>query len=84
MHRLAWLVIPLSLAACGGGKSAVTLSVTCDGGTELFGAASIEVLGDTVDGHPTLNFPDPANPGKTGTISVRPHGHCKVTPQAPS
>lgn len=84
MHRLAWLVIPLSLAACGGSKSASTFSVTCDGGTQLFGAASIDVSGDLVDGRPTMTFPDPANPGKTGTISVPPHGHCKVTPQAPS
>ncbi len=79
MQRLAWLLIPLSLAACGGSKSSTTLSVKCDGGTELFGAASIDLLGDTVDGRPTMNFPDPANPGKTGTISVPPHGHCKVT-----
>jgi len=81
MHRLAWLVIPLSLTACGGSKSASTLSVTCDGGTQLFGAASIDVLGDVTDGHPTMRFPDPANSGRTGTISVPPHGRCKVTPQ---
>jgi hypothetical protein len=80
MHRLAWLLFPLLLAACGGGKPAVTLSVACDGGVELFGAASIEVLGDPVNGRPTMNFPDPANPGKTGTISVQPHGHCTITP----
>jgi len=84
MYRLAWLVIPLSLGACGGGKSTATLSVTCDGGTQLFGAASIDVLGDLVDGRPTINFPDPVSAGKTGTISVPPHGHCKVTPQPPS
>jgi hypothetical protein len=85
MHRLAWLVILLALAACGGGKSAVTpLAVTCSGGTELYGAASIDVSGDLVDGRPTMTFPDPTNPGKTGTISVQPHGHCKITVQAPS
>jgi len=84
MHRLVWLLIPLSLAACGGGKSAATLSVKCDGGTELYGAASLDLLGDPVDGRPTMNFPDPANGGKTGTMSVPPHGHCKVTPQAPT
>lgn len=84
MRRLAWLVIPLSLAACGGGKSVPTLSVTCDGGTQLYGATSIDVLGDLVGGRPTMNFPDPVSAGKTGTISVPSHGHCKVTPQAPS
>jgi len=46
MHRLIWLAIALSLTACGGGKSAGTLSVTCEGGTQLNGAASIDVLGD--------------------------------------
>ena len=84
MRRLAWLVIPLWLAACGGGKSAASISVTCSGGTELYGAASVDVSGDLVDGRPTLTFPDPTNPGKTGTILVQPHGHCKITVQAPS
>jgi hypothetical protein len=84
MHRLAWLLIALSLAACGGSKSGPTLSVSCDGGTELFGATSIDVAGDTVDGRPTMTFPDPVNAGKTGTISVPPHGHCKITSRAPS
>jgi hypothetical protein len=82
MHRLAWFLIPLSLAGCGGKSSAPTLSVTCSGGAQLFGAASIEVLGDVVNGRPTMSFPDPVNPGKTGAISVQPGGDCKITPQA--
>jgi hypothetical protein len=84
MHRLAWLVIPLWLAACGGGKSAASISVTCSGGTELYGATSIDVSGDLVDGRPTMTFPDPTNPCKTGSISVQPHGHCKIAVQASS
>jgi hypothetical protein len=84
MHRLAWLAIPLSLAACGGSKSAPTLTVTCTGGIQLVGAASVDVPGDMANGRPTMNYPDPSNPGKTGSISVEPHGHCKVTPQTPS
>ena len=82
MRRLAWLLLPLSLAACGGSKLAGGLSVTCDGGTELYGVSSIDLLGDTVDGRPTISFADPANAGKTGTIAVPPHGRCKVTPES--
>ena len=80
MRHLVWMTVALSLAGCGGGKSSGTLSVTCAGGTQLVGAASIDVLGDLANGQPTMEFPDPANPGKTGTISVQPHSHCKITP----
>jgi hypothetical protein len=86
MYRLVWpaillLLTPLLLTACGG-KSAGTLTVTCAGagGAQLFGATSIDVLGDAVNGRPTMNFPDPSNPSKTGSISVEPHGHCTITP----
>jgi hypothetical protein len=86
MYRLAWLFVPLMLTACGGGKSETTFSVTCSGagGPQLIGAASIDVLGDLVNGRPTMNFPDPANPGKTGSISIQPHSQCRITPQPPS
>ena len=80
MRHLVWLAFVLSLAGCGGANPSATLSVTCTGGTKLVGAESIDVLGDVVDGHPRIEFPDPANPGKTGTISVQPHSHCKITP----
>jgi hypothetical protein len=82
MRRLACLALLLSLADCGGGKSSTTLSVICAGGTQLIGAASVDVPGDVVDGRPTMNFPDPANPGQTGSITVRPHDHCKITPSS--
>lgn len=84
MRRLIWLALVSSLAGCGGDKPATTLSVTCTGGTQLVGAASIDVLGDLANGLPTMNFPDPANPGKTGNISVQPHDRCKITPGNPS
>jgi hypothetical protein len=86
MHRLIWLLLPLSLSACGGGKSAMTLTVTCSGvgGPQLIGATSIDVLGDVVSGRPTMNFPDPVSSGKTGSISVPPHSQCKITPQTSS
>ena len=84
MRRAAWIIAALSLAGCGGGKSSTTLTVICSGGTQLVGAASIDMLGDVVNGRPTMNFPDPANPGHTGTISLQPHDRCKITAQAPS
>ena len=83
MHRPLWPLIALSLAACGGGKSSSTLTVTCSnaGGPQLVGATSIDVLGDVVNGRPTINFPDPVRSGKTGSISVQPHGSCTITPR---
>ena len=42
MHRVAWLVVPLLLAGCGGGKPAGTLSVACTGDIQLLGATSID------------------------------------------
>jgi hypothetical protein len=80
MHRLVWLAIPLALCGCGGKSSSNTLSITCSGRTALVGATSIDILGDAVDGHPTLRFPDPANPGKTGTMFVQSHDHCTIIP----
>jgi hypothetical protein len=84
MHlwRLGWLVLPLVLAGCGGDKPATTLSVTCGGSNVLAGATSIDVLGDTVNGRPTLSFPDPANPGRTGTLSVATDTRCTIKPAA--
>jgi hypothetical protein len=84
MHRLVWLAIALPLAGCGGSKSASTLTVTCTGGVQLVGATSVDVLGDVVNGRPTLTYPDPTNSAKTGSIAVEPRGQCKVTPQPPS
>jgi len=80
MRHVAWLLLPTLLAGCGGGSSSATLSVVCGGGTQLVGAASVEVLGDLANGRPTMEFPDPANPGKDGAISVQPHERCKITP----
>jgi hypothetical protein len=84
MHRLLWIAIPLALAGCGGSKSVPTLTVTCTGGVQLVGATSVDVLGDVVNGRPTISYPDPVNPAKTGSIAVEPRGTCKVAPQAPS
>jgi len=87
MHRLLWFAIALSLTACGGGsKSGPTLTVVCSapGNIQLNGATSIDVMGDVVNGRPTMNYPDPANAGQTGTIAVEPRGRCTITPRVPS
>ena len=80
MTHVRWLVFGLVLSGCGGDKAASSLSVVCGSGTQLYGASSIDVLGELADGRPTMEFPDPANRGNTGTISVKPHDHCKITP----
>jgi hypothetical protein len=78
--RLAWLVLPIALVGCGGDKPKATLAVTCHGSVTLAGARSIDLLGDLVNGRPTISFPDPANSGKTGTLSVAPASRCTITP----
>ena len=81
--RMILSVLLLSLAGCGGSKSSsLTLTVTCGDGTEVNGATSIDVPGDLANGRATVNFPDPANPGKTGTIAIQPGRHCKIVPAA--
>lgn len=81
MRRAVWLLLALSLAGCGGhSKSAATLTVVCGSGTQLVGAASVDVMGELVNGRPVMEFPDPANAGKTGAIAVPAHDHCKITP----
>jgi hypothetical protein len=79
-RTLGWLLLPIALVGCGGDKSKATLSVTCGGSVALAGAGSIDVLGDPVNGRPTLTFPDPANPGTTGTMALPPASRCSITP----
>ena len=80
MSHLRLLMLGFLLSGCGGDKAASSLSVVCGSGTQLVGASSIDVLGDLSDGRPTMEFPDPANRGNMGTISVKPRDHCKITP----
>jgi len=82
MRRLACLILIVPLVACGGRKEASTISVTCSDGVRLVGAVSVDVPGDLADGRPAMKFPDPANAGKTGTITVQPHQHCTIAPTA--
>jgi hypothetical protein len=79
--RLGWIVVALGLAGCGGGdKPSVTLSVTCGGSLALAGARSVDVLGDPVNGRPTISFPDPVNRGQTNTLSVPAASRCTISP----
>jgi hypothetical protein len=81
LWQLGWLCLPIVLLGCGGDdKPAATLSVSCGGNDVLVGARSVDVLGDPVNGRPTLSFPDPVNAGKTGTLSVRAQDRCTITP----
>jgi hypothetical protein len=83
LWRLGGIFVALGLAACGGGdKPPMTLSVTCGGSLALVGARSVDVLGDPVNGHPTLTFPDPVNRGQTNTLAVPTASRCSITPVA--
>ena len=75
MERAGRAVADLVLAQFPG-----RVAVVCGSGTQLFGASSIDVLGDLADGRPTMEFPDPVNRESTGNISIKPHDHCKITP----
>jgi hypothetical protein len=78
--HLIWLCLPVAVAGCGGDKPAATISVSCGGTVALAGARSVDVLGDPVNGKTTLSFPDPANPGQTGTLVVPSHNKCSISP----
>ena len=80
LRYLVWLSLPVFLAGCGGDKPASTVSVSCGGTVALAGARSVDVLGDPVNGKTTLSFPDPANPGQTGSLVVPPHDRCSISP----
>ena len=82
MRPLICLILLVPLAACGGRKEATTVSVTCSDGVGLVGAASVDVLGDLTDGRPAMKYADPANAGRTGTITIQPHQHCTIAPTA--
>jgi hypothetical protein len=79
--RLALLLLPLTLPACGhSDPPAPTLAVTCNDSLILAGATSINVASDPASKAATLSFPDPANPGATATIPVMAGQPCRITP----
>ncbi len=78
--RLRWLAVlalPLALTACGGSVASTTVSVSCGNGTSLNGATSVDVT-PAANGSAVLTYPDPANPGHTGTIGVAPGAKCTI------
>ncbi|MCQ8277645.1 hypothetical protein NFI95_04175 [Acetobacteraceae bacterium KSS8] len=81
MAPAALFGVALLLAGCGHSKSgSPTLSVTCDGTLMLAGATQITAASDNGGGVATLRFPDPANPGQTGTLPVPGGRSCVITP----
>jgi hypothetical protein len=61
------------LAGCGhSSPGPATLSVTCDGSLMLSGASTISAAASGAG--TTLSFPDPVNPGQTGTLRDRSGG----------
>lgn len=80
--RLVLLGLPItaSLSACGhSAPMTPTLSVTCNGSLSLAGAASIDVA-SVAGGGTLMSFPDPANPGHTGTLPVTTGQPCTIAP----
>jgi len=79
--RLVLLGLPVGLSACGhSSPSTATLSVTCDGTLTLAGAASIEVATAPGGTGTVLSFPDPVNPGHTGTLPISGGRACTIAP----
>ena len=68
------------LAACGGGSSAPTVSVSCGGSLALSGAQSVDVTPDAARGGTILQFPDPVNAGRTGTMPIPSGSRCTIAP----
>jgi hypothetical protein len=77
--RLALLLLTGVLAGCGGSKKEVTFWVKCHDNLVLSGAKSVDVTIDPTQG-PVLSYPDPANPGKTGTIQITKDNDCTISP----
>jgi hypothetical protein len=68
------------LAGCGhSSPGKATLSVTCDGSLMLAGASTISAAASGAG--TTLSFPDPVNPGQTGTLPIQPGHSCAIAPE---
>ena len=69
------------LAGCGHSTPGpATLSVTCDGSLMLSGAATISAA--PTAGGAALSFPDPVNPGQTGSLPIQSGHVCVIAPEA--
>lgn len=73
------LAVPAALAACGHSEQVASLSVTCGGSLQLAGATSVQV--NALATGTQLSFPDPANPGHTGTLPVQSGQPCTIALQ---
>ena len=79
LTRVALLMLPGLLAACGGSAKESTVWVKCHGNLVLSGAKSVSVAIDPSQG-PVLTFPDPANAGKNGSIPITKDNDCTISP----
>lgn len=78
---LPLLGLPPTLSGCGhAGPATPTLSVSCGGSLMLAGATAVDVATAPGGSGAMLSFPDPANPGHTGTLPVPPGESCAITP----
>ncbi|MBE7211068.1 MAG: hypothetical protein INR65_08610 [Gluconacetobacter diazotrophicus] len=72
------LALPLLLAACGHSDPAPsTLSVSCDNSLLLAGATSLQAI--ATEHGASLSYPDPVNPGHTGSLPLQPGHPCTIT-----
>jgi hypothetical protein len=67
------------LTGCGSSTRDPSVWVHCHGTLVLSGAKSVDVIVDPARG-PLLSYPDPANPGQTGTIPVTKDNDCTIAP----
>lgn len=82
--QLAAIAALLPLAACGGSSDTGTLTLRCMGGATVVGvhqvAVTMQAAGTAATPQATLVYPDPVNPGHTGSVGVAPGQRCTIAP----
>lgn len=74
----------LPLAACGGSSGTGTLTLRCMNGTTVVGvrqvAVTVQPSGTAPAPKATLAYPNPVDPGHTGSVGVEPGQKCTIAP----